>query len=239
MYHSQTCAPFDMHTTSKWWYSWELSSGFQQGDQFCADPSAAVTHARALGLDFVPMVKKTTLSPPYVFSAEITDNLNKAEYFLTLNEPERSGWLGTLPADAAAMWPDIEAVAAMYNIPTIVAPCTTAGNGMPWYNEWIGNCTQLYGPQGCHFDHSCIHFYYQPWDPELGDCSPGVAEWACVGPDGMRANNRVNQYYNAFNKPVWVTGKFLAAYVGMIVMTAAPTLPRQSVLVSALFSPPS
>lgn len=209
MYATPSCAVFDMHTTSKWWYSWELTSGFDGYGAFCDDPDAAAADARALGIDFVPMYKKAVPTPPYDYTGEVALNLNEAEYLMTLNEPERDGWFGTTPEAAAAMWPDFVNVTELYNISTIVAPCTTAGNGMKWYEEWLGNCTLMHGQDGCRFDHSCIHFYYQPWDPTLNDgeggCDPAVVDWACVGANGEKAQNSVNQYYSAFGKPVWVT----------------------------------
>ena len=40
----------------------------------------------------------------------------------------------------------------------LVSPAT-AGNGIPWFDQFFGNCTQLYGKKGCRIDYLAAHDY--------------------------------------------------------------------------------
>merc|ERR1712007_330577 len=40
----------------------------------------------------------------------------------------------------------------------LVSPAT-AGNGVQWFDEFFGNCTELYGASGCRISHVAVHDY--------------------------------------------------------------------------------
>ena len=44
------------------------------------------------------------------------------------------------------------------NTSILVSPAT-AGNGETWYDEFFGNCTELYGSAGCRVQHLATHDY--------------------------------------------------------------------------------
>jgi len=199
---SQSCLALQPHASSSWWYSWSTTSGFSGGNKgsFCEDAATAVGDARAAGMDFVPMFWGGVPSQP--LTGENHDNLVEANYLMTFNEPEITAQSNVLPAVAAQMWPEIEGIAASYNL-ELVAPCTTGDKGIAWYNQWLGNCTLL-GYQ-CSFDYTCIHLYYQPWDSTTGSCAPGVYNWACIGDQAVKATNKIDQWYTTYGKTTWVT----------------------------------
>jgi hypothetical protein len=45
-------------------------------------------------------------------------------------------------------WPDSQ----------LVSPAT-AGNGIPWFDEFFGNCTKMYGKSGCRISYLAAHCY--------------------------------------------------------------------------------
>ena len=154
-------------------------------------------------MDFVPMFWGTVPAQP--LEGETHDNLLKARYLLTFNEPEIEMQSNILANEAAQLWPQIEAIAAQYNL-EIVAPCTVGDKkGRVWYDEWLGNCTALFG-SACSFDYTCVHLYYQPWDAAIGSCAPGVFSWACIGANAAKAVAQVDEWFTAYgNRPVWIT----------------------------------
>jgi hypothetical protein len=204
LHTSQSCNALAPHTSSSWWYSWATNAGFTDSKgSFCDQPQTAVANARAGGMEFVPMFWGSNIPTP-PFDAETEANLQAAMYLLTFNEPEQAGQSDILPAEAALLWPQVEAIAAQYSL-QLVAPCTTGDNGLRWYSEWLANCTTLYGTDSCSFDFVCVHLYYQPWVAALGSCAPGVYDWACIGNQAAKAVNKINQWYTTYGKQIWVT----------------------------------
>jgi len=192
---AHNCNIFDNHDAVAWWYSWKSKAGFSRG--FCHDPKTALDHARDdLGKEFVPMFHPTI--PPQPFDEETEDNLQKAKYLLTLNEPEKVNSGNMTAIDAAILWPKIVTIAKNYNLP-IVGPCSTSRNGHKWYKEWLSHCTEMYG-EPCHFDFTCFHFYYYPYP-----CGDNIPAWACIGPDVEMLKKTVRRWYNWFGKPLWIT----------------------------------
>lgn len=192
------CDVLNNHESSSWWYSWKDKAGFSRG--YCDDPLPANAHGRDnLGMEFVPMFWGGPPSQP--FDDETEENLQKASYLLTMNEPEREDQSNITPNEAAIMWPEIVSIANNYNLP-IVAPCTTSsGNAFRWTQDWLSECSTMYG-EPCAYDYTCVHMYLYPY-PCDGVELP--ANDRCAGKDGEEAMNRVNDWYNEFGKPVWVT----------------------------------
>lgn len=84
------------------------------------------------------------------------------EYLLALNEPNHVGQSNLTPAEAAALWPQVELIATKKNASMlsgpVVAPCTAGpsvciSDTVPWLDQFLGNCT------GCRFDFLVVHFY--------------------------------------------------------------------------------
>ena len=191
MHTAQSCNALDNYDGASWYYDWGKGDGFERG--FCSDPTSVTT-----SLEFVPMLWNHWSIPSTPLSGDFLNqygaNFENAHYIMTFNEPERHDQANMSPLYAAERWPDIVNIASLYNL-KIVAPCGTIDHGFTWYNEWIGHCNDLYGPDGCAFDYTCLHAYYQP-EP----CT-GIPGWACVS-DVM---NKIDNWKNTFGKPTWVT----------------------------------
>lgn len=80
-----------------------------------------------------------------------------ATFLLGYNEPNLAGQCGLSPADAAKAW-------AVYLArwggggTQLVSPAT-AGNGLPWLDAFMGNCSLLYGAKGCQLSYVAVHDY--------------------------------------------------------------------------------
>ena len=80
-----------------------------------------------------------------------------ATFMLGYNEPNLKGQCGLAPADAAAAW-------GVYlkrwggGGTQLVSPAT-AGNGIPWLDQFLGNCTAQYGAKGCQLSYVAVHDY--------------------------------------------------------------------------------
>jgi hypothetical protein len=94
--------------------------------------------------------------------AEWSNVPQNSAYLLALNEPNHVGQSNLTPAEAAALWPQVEVIAEKKNVSMlsgpVVAPCTSGppacvSDTVPWLDQFIGNCTD------CRFDFLVVHFY--------------------------------------------------------------------------------
>ena len=65
-----------------------------------------------------------------------------------------------VPRTVHRAWPTI---VANHPHSMLVSPAT-AGNGVPWFDQFFGNCTKLYGKSGCNISYLAAHDY---------SCNPG------------------------------------------------------------------
>lgn len=190
MHKALTCNALENHESVSWWYSWGKTTGLS--NSFCEDPANAQAN---IDKEFVPMFWNGVPSLPLDVETEAT--LQNAKYLMTFNEPEFEEQANLSGAAAAAKWPSIVSIAQQYNL-EIVAPCGSIDRGLTWYNDWLAECNAMYG-QDCAFDYTCVHAYYQPQPCE------GVEDWACLGTEASKAMNKINVWYESFEKPIWVT----------------------------------
>jgi len=191
---AQSCNTLENHKGVSWWYSWRIATGFT--NSFCGEANVAYKHALDdLEMEFVPMLWGDVPLQP--FDEETDFILQTAFYLLTFNEPEREDQANLSAERAAQLWPQVEGIASHYNL-KIVAPCGTVDEGKQWYTEWLENCRKFNG-KPCRYDYTCLHSYYQPYP-----CK-GVVDWACIGADGSRAMDSIDDWFNKFGKPIWVT----------------------------------
>jgi Glycosyl hydrolase catalytic core len=129
-----------------WWYNWGT-----------APDSAAVAAAHdALGVEYVPMAwGQATL--PDLASQVPTDT----KYLLGFNEPNFDSQADLTPAQAAALWPQVEAFATQRNL-KIVSPAVnycgststcTETNPFTWLTDFFAACP------GCQVDYIAMHWY--------------------------------------------------------------------------------
>ncbi|MDB5273957.1 MAG: phosphoribosylformylglycinamidine synthase [Chitinophagaceae bacterium] len=159
--------------TLSWFYNWANT------------PNASVINTHQNYLEFCPMLWNGTWNP-----TALNNYLNghpEVKYLLTFNEPNYSVQSNMTPAQAAALWPQVEAIATAHNL-KIVSPamsycngtCISGYNNMSgsvWLDDFFTACP------GCRVDHIAIHIY-DTW---------------YYGFQG------VLNAYRKYNRPMWVT----------------------------------
>jgi hypothetical protein len=153
-----------------WWYNWSpqpdgaLSSGY------------AASH----GVEFVPMIWGGGFDPNKV-AAQIPAG---AKYLLTFNEPNSGTQSNLTPDQAAAQWPNVEAVAQARGL-KIVSPALNYCGGncnatdpFTWLDAFFAACAN------CQVDYIAAHWY------------------ACTK-DAL--TSYLSQYESKYNKPIWLT----------------------------------
>lgn len=76
-------------------------------------------------------------------------------YFMGFNEPNNDSQCNISPAAAAKAWSE---VMRLHPNSQLVSPAT-AGNGIAWFEAFFGNCTSLYGSNGCNIAYLAAHDY--------------------------------------------------------------------------------
>ncbi len=145
-----------------WYYNWGMS----------------YTLPTTEGVDFVPMawsginadaVRKYCAGHPEV------------KYLLGFNEPNFTNQANMTPAEAAAKWPEVQAVAKELNL-KLVAPALNYSTGTyAQPTKWMDEFVALVGSDA--FDFTAVH---------------------CYGGDGL-LKAMVTEFYERYGKPVWVT----------------------------------
>jgi hypothetical protein len=176
---SSALAPGASSPGVTWWYDW--ASGLPSG----ATPVA--------GIPFVPMIWG---------SADLTASVPAGStYLLGFNEPNFKAQSDLTPAQAAADWPDVEAIAKAAGLP-IVSPavnfCGSASNPSgcsdptvtdpyTWLKDFFAACA------GCEVDAVAVHWY---------NCDlPSLQAYV----DGNVDAGGTLQGFVQFGKPIWVT----------------------------------
>jgi len=136
---SHSCSDLKLLSEISWTYGW---SQYPDGN--------IVSCMNQLGISFVPMQ----------WGAGGIDDLESnvwtnSGYILGFNEPNVASQSNLSPAEAASLWPQIEAVADKYNMLIGSSSAAPGGNISPeqWHDEFFGNCTT------CRVDFITIHVY--------------------------------------------------------------------------------
>ena len=135
-----------------WWYNWSPRP----------HANAPVDARSHLGMDFVPMLWNGSFNATAV-QQWLAANPH-VEYLLVLNEPNLTDQANLTPAQAAALWPQYEAVARQTGV-KIVGPAMTWGT-MPGYADpvvWLDAFYTAYrnanGGRDPQIDHLAFHWY--------------------------------------------------------------------------------
>ena len=72
------------------------------------------------------------------------------------NEPNNLHNCHTSAAAVAKAW---GRVMDLHPPPTQLVSPATAGNGVQWYDDFFGNCSLLYGKEGCRITYMATHCY--------------------------------------------------------------------------------
>ncbi|MCS6824892.1 MAG: glycosyl hydrolase [Cytophagaceae bacterium] len=154
-----------------WWYNWTDV------------PDAGIaSYYQSMGVEYVPMVWGGTFN-----TATVINNIRAdAKYLLAFNEPNFNVEANLTPAQAVALWPQIEAIANARNLEIVSASAAYCGgsvcvpgytNPVTWHNEFFALCPT------CRVDHIAFHVY----EPTVG------------GTTALVNNMKV------FGRPIWVT----------------------------------
>jgi hypothetical protein len=165
------CSAVDNYLT--WFYNWANT------------PNATVINTHQNYIEFCPMLWNGSWN-----AAALNTYLSahpEVDYLLAFNEPNYSVQANMTPAAAAALWPQVEAIANTYNL-KIVSPavgwcsgtCLTGYNNMDgtkWLDDFFAACP------GCRVDYIGIHIYDTWHYGFIGNVNP----------------------YKKYGKQIWVT----------------------------------
>jgi hypothetical protein len=159
-YYGGLCADFERGGLDN--VSWAYDRGHDKASlsrSGCATPANGESFLS--GVEYVPMVwGKFAL---HNVSQMNTTFIRGARYIFSFNEPDHSGSSYLPPAEGAARWPDMVALASLFNL-TLVAPCVSNfESGEWWLAAWHAACRNSTGAP-CAHDHSCLHTYFEPAD---------------------------------------------------------------------------
>uniref|UniRef100_UPI0031384A3E Putative polysaccharide-binding protein n=1 Tax=Saccharophagus degradans (strain 2-40 / ATCC 43961 / DSM 17024) TaxID=203122 RepID=UPI0031384A3E len=174
-YHSENDLKA-MQGKVKWWYNWDTQ----------ADANVKENYA-SYGYDFVPMAWDENFNEEALRS--FLDNHPDVKYLLGWNEPNFMEQANLTPAEAAAHWPVLEAIAQDYNL-KLVAPAVNYSPGnvdIPGtdddYDPWLYLDAFFEACEGCQVDYIAVHCY-------------------------MKYESAFSWYvgeFERYNKPIWVT----------------------------------
>jgi hypothetical protein len=159
------------------WYNWDF-----RPDEALRD-GAYLEH----DVEYVPMIWGKATDREAAQSSIPED----ARYLLGFNEPNFGSQANISATEAAALWPDLEAIARAKGL-SLVSPAVNFCGGdcqdtdpFHYLDEFFGACS------GCKVDAIAVHIYV--------GCSPAgdnKAEWLI---------NHVETYKERFDKPLWLT----------------------------------
>jgi hypothetical protein len=153
-----------------WWYDWGAAP----------NNAAVAAAAPGLGIDFVPMLFNAGFDAAQVESVIPAGS----KYLLGFNEPNFTAQGNLTPAQAAAAWPRVEAVAKAKGLRIVSPAVNYCGGGcnqtdpIKWLDAFLAACTD------CQIDAIAIHAYV---------CYGGALTGAYLTP------------FAKYNKPIWLT----------------------------------
>lgn len=158
-----------------WWYNWSDSP-----------ESSVLSSYSGLGMDFVPMAWNGNFNKQRLRDFLLTHP--DVKYILGFNEPNFTSQANMTPSQAAAKWPEIEAIADEFGL-KIVGPAvnycgTCVSEGGTTYNDPFKYLDDFFWScSNCRVDYIAIHSYMN---------TVGALSWY-VGE------------FKRFGKPIWVT----------------------------------
>jgi hypothetical protein len=164
-----------------WWYNWA----------HVPDVGVLPDAYQALGVEYVPMVWGGG-GLDGANAAQIAGEIPAgAAFLLGFNEPNFGQQANLSAADAAALWPDVEAIADARGL-ALVSPAVNFCGGacqetdpFKYLDDFFAAC------QGCRVDYLGVHIYT-----------------ACAGDGTNKARwliNHLETYKARFDKPIWLT----------------------------------
>lgn len=159
---------------TSWWYNWSIKP--DAGNQI-------LETYKNYGMEFVPQLWNGSFN-----EVELRTYLSThpdVKYLMGFNEPNFKKQANMSPAQVAAIWHRVEAIAADFNL-KIVAPALNYSPDAPyyspfdWMDEWLMECEKI---GGCHFDFVNVHCYMN---------TASAVEWYL-------------SQWKRYGKPIWLT----------------------------------
>ncbi len=153
-----------------WWYNWSPQP----------DSALSSGYAASQGVEFVPMIWGGTFDPAKLATQVPTG----AKYLLTFNEPNFGSQSNLTPAQAAALWPKVEAFAQSRGLKIVSPALNYCGgscnetNPFTWLDAFFAACAN------CQVDYIGAHWY-------------ACSEQALTG--------YLSEYETKYQKPIWLT----------------------------------
>ena len=161
----QTCSDAELLDGCGWFYDYNPANPF-------AEIGCSAKEQR--NDDFIPM--HWCISS---LNDTVPSNVS-TKYMLGFNEPNNAGNCNKPPREIAQAWGQI-----MHDFPDseLVTPAT-AGNHTEYFDQFFGNCTELYGPSGCNVTYMAVHDY---------SCTPDLVMLY------------LEQLWEKYKLPLWLT----------------------------------
>ena len=143
-----------------WWYNWGTTP----------NPGVPANYVAQYNMDYYPMLWNGNFNAPSVV-AFLKAN-PQIHYLLVLNEPNNTGQANLTPQQAAAIWPQYEAVAAQAGV-KIVGPQMSYGtmanyeNPVTWLDAFIAAYQAANNGRSPQIDYLGFHWYDYGIDSQL------------------------------------------------------------------------
>lgn len=132
-----------------------------------AKPSPAFAHVSQEKFEFVPMLWGSIADTSFRKTVEKQlDDGVAIRHVLGFNEPngpQQYGGSNITPERAARVWVDNILPLGERGVKLGLPACTGAPDGIPWLQQFLGNCSQLIStddkPRNCSYDFVNLHWY--------------------------------------------------------------------------------
>ncbi|KAI0442954.1 glycoside hydrolase family 128 protein [Xylaria telfairii] len=153
-------------------------------------PTAAFADKSQSDFEFVPMLFGSIDDTSFLDSVNgLIDRGRNISHVLTFNEPDgptKTGGSDLYPYKAAQIWVDNIIPLQEKGIKVGLPACTGGTSGIPWLQDFLGNCSQLISTDGdkknCSYDFVTLHWYgnFEGLASHLGEYSatfPNKTQW--------------------------------------------------------------
>ncbi|KAJ8122328.1 hypothetical protein O1611_g9868 [Lasiodiplodia mahajangana] len=153
-------------------------------------PSSAFSDQPQSDFEFVPMLWGSIDDTSFLDAVNgLIEGGRNISHVLTFNEPDgptQYGGSNIYPWKAAQIWVDNIIPLAEKGIKVGLPACTGGTGGIPWLQQFLGNCSQLISTDGntqnCSYDFVTLHWYgnFEGLASHMGEYSaafPNKTQW--------------------------------------------------------------
>ncbi|KAI1819395.1 glycosyl hydrolase catalytic core-domain-containing protein [Xylaria intraflava] len=172
-------------------------------------PAPAFADKSQDAFEFVPMLWGSIDDTSFLDDVNnLISGGRNISHVLTFNEPDGStqyGGSGIAPAKAAQVWVDNIIPLQKKGVAAGLPACTGATTGIPWLQEFLGNCSALISTGGtqtnCSYDFVTLHWYgnFEGLASHMGEYSaafPNTSQWITEYNENDQALLETQSFYN-------------------------------------------